>query len=187
MSKKKSESGYTRVRSLTEACVLRSKNIVIAKAAQISNRQTQLLCGRIPPWLPSSEALKEIDRELDVRMDGYRRDIGKYLKEIVTLSKHFDELMKRKDIKALVKDIEAKYHFSTNDLRQGYVSFIRENTDKELIDYVLVLNDKTELEVGQFYTFNECKNHLTSLKDNTIKTCAIYVHSAKKVEENEKQ
>lgn len=179
------EKRSIRVRSLTEACVSLSKNIVIAKAAQISNRQTQFLCNRIPPFIPDAKKLDELNKSLDVRKHGYKLDIGKYLKEILFNSIHYDILLERNDIKVLMGDINAKFNFSTDDLRSGYVAFIREQSDKELIDFILVLNDKTELSVGEIYTFKEAEHVLTNLKDSTVKNCAAYIYSAKKLKDDE--
>lgn len=164
-------------KALTSACVLRSKNIAIAKAARVVNRQQQYLCNMIPPMLPSRCYLDEIMKELDVRIDGYKRDIALYLKQIVALN--------NKDIKVPeLEETEARYHFSTRDIKSGYLFFYK-NAASTWITGVLILNDSTDLEMGTIYEFNEVKDKLKDLEDQTVKDSVAYIRSVKKIEEDE--
>jgi hypothetical protein len=179
------EDPTIRGRSLTEACIVRSKNIIIAKAAFITNRQTQFLCSRIPPFLPSGNIIDELNKELNVRIDGYRLDIALDIKEIITLNN-------RKDILVDCK-LEDQYHFSSVDLKNGYIEFFKKEMDKETNKYVLtdhisgvlVLNDTTpHLKIGSIYDFKKVMHHLKSLKNDSIQNSVAYIRSIKKIEEN---
>jgi len=166
-------------RSLTEACVLRSRNIILLKAAMLQNRQAQFFLDRTPPALPSRRYLNEIAMEATNRIDEYQRDIARYLQQIVLLNK--------KD--TMVGD---KFCFSSKELKDGYIFFYK-HAYSNYITGVLVLGefenkpeDKIKIEPGMIFEFNEIKGYLNQIKSATEHNI-VFNHASKKIKKYEKR
>lgn len=175
------EKGKNPERSLTEACVLRSKNIVHLKAALLLNRQTQFFVNRTPPLLPSQGCLKELEKELLNRIDEFKMDISKYLKQIFAMNK-----------KSIIYTFyaEDKFCFSSKELQDGYVFFYKNSYSNHIVG-VLILGEykgttdsKIKIEPGMVFEFNEIKSYLTQIESATKKNVSL-THAIRKIKQNE--
>jgi hypothetical protein len=164
--------------SLTGACVLRSKNIILLKAAKFENRHTKFFLDRTPPLLPSHKYIMELEKEITNRIDEYQRDIVKYLRQILVLNK------------AYKIELGEKFYFSSRELKDGYVFFYN-HPFSNYITGVLILGkfnakpeDKIKIEPGMIFEFNEIKKYLNQINSVIDNTVALH-YATKKIKHNE--
>jgi hypothetical protein len=117
-------------KSLIENCILRSKFIITAQAAVISNNQLSSFCNRLPTKsLTSLGSVKELKIELDILIDGFKRDIANLLRPIFHANNIAMDLN------------EDKFWFSSKDLETGYVKLSTKEMKRfEVYDRVLLLS-----------------------------------------------
>lgn len=172
-------------RSLIEGSISLSKRIIVCKAALYTNRETQFFINRIPPFLPSQGYLKEIEMELSNRIDEYEIQVAKYLKQILLLNG-------RKDIveSIFTEGLRDKFHFSSKDLKDGYVCF-HKNAYSTWITGVLVLGkfegeSKHCIEPGRVLDFNDVRSNLVDIQ--SVLTSELIIHHAiRKIKQNGKE
>lgn len=116
------------VRAIIERCILRSKYIIMAHAMQRLRKEQDYVLNRMPTaTLVSKQCLPELDKEIDVMIDGLKRDTSNMLKPLF----HFNDI-----------DIDEKFWFSPQELRDGYVLLSTRQMKKYYYnDRVLLLSD----------------------------------------------
>ena len=115
-------------KSIIDNCILRSKFILYAQSALHSKKELQFFLNRLPTAsFCSLDSVKELGVELDVLIDGLKRDIAHYLRPI------FHE----QDI-----NIGDKFWFSSHDLKDGYILLSTKAFEEyDIYDRTLLLSD----------------------------------------------
>jgi hypothetical protein len=188
MLKNNISKNENRERQLAQACILRSREVIIAKAALFTNREQQFYVNRMPPFLPSQNALKELEKEIINRIDEYERNIYLYMKEICMLNRIFLKIGKISDKNET--EYLPKMSFSSKELKEGYV-FFHKNTRSAWVEGVLILgvvdiesNTEIHFEIGKIYDFKEIKDYLFCIKP-AIKWDITLSHALRKLKANE--
>jgi len=106
--------------TVIERCILRSKYIITAQSAQQTRKEMDLFFNRFPTHtLVSKDHLSELDNELFVLIDGFKRDIGKFLKPIF----HAHNIKMGYEAKGkgwTWRDLD-KFWFSASEMEAGHI------------------------------------------------------------------
>jgi len=129
-------------RSVIERCIQRSKYILTAQSVQHTRKDDDFFLKRMPTsTLVSMKHLPELDKELLVLIDGWKRDVANFLRPLF----HASNI-----------EIDDKFWFSTHELKDGYVLLSSKSMVQYGIhDFVLLLSnvDSNKLLAGQIITW----------------------------------
>lgn len=174
-TQKKGTKNVTREQSLTAACVLRSKNLILLSAARKCSENALALYNHSCTELPSRNTQTDFQQVVDVQKDTFKRNIAVYLKEIFMLNGRSDS----------AERIGDKYHLGFSDLKAGFLAFHKENADKEITEFGLILNTQSPLKMGKIYPAHAIMPHLKVLQDDSIKGIAYYIFAQKILKDDE--
>lgn len=150
--------------AVIERCILRSKYVITAQSLQQSRKEDDYFLNHIPTnTLVSKACLPELDKEIFILIDGWKRDIANFLRPIFH-----------------AQDIEMvdKFWFSGFELRDGYVLLsTRQMAPYGIHDRVLLLStvetESDKVLAGQIITWTEHTkiiNNIPSVIDKTFIT-----------------
>jgi len=113
--------------TVMERCILRSKYIIMAQSFQQSRKEDDYFLNHFPTnTLVSKACLPELDKEVFVLIDGWKRDIANFLRPIF----HAQNI-----------EMEDKFWFSGFELKDGYVLLsTRQMAQYGINDRVLLLS-----------------------------------------------
>ena len=165
--------------TIIERCILRSKYIIMAQSAQQTRKEMDLFFNRFPTHtLVSKDHLLELDKEIFVLIDGFKRDIGKFLKPIF----HAHDIKmgyesKNKKQGWVWRDLD-KFWFSAPELKVGYIELsTRQMAPYGIHDRILPLSTveigSEKISAGHIITWTEFKkfeNSIPSVLDKTFIT-----------------
>ena len=130
-----------------ERCILRSKYIIMAQSAQQTRKEQDYFLNHFPTnTLTSKDHLKELDKEIFVLIDGWKRDIANFLRPVF----HGQDI-----------EMGDKFWFSGFELRDGYILLsTRQMAPYGIEDRVLLLSTVETIEpekilAGQIITWME--------------------------------
>lgn len=157
---------------IIRSCIQMSKQIIIGNALKHSLRNATFFVARFPFVLPSSDKIRELNQEIDVRMYDLKRSISISLRNLI------------RDNNIFIEDL---FWFSTHDLKSGYVLLYPHNHTK-FADHVLFLVEVKDPMDGSFYLpgtirkFKHVNHVLSSIKGLSERELGLAVTCMTKME-----
>ena len=110
-----------------ERCILRSKYIIMAQSVQHTRKEEDYFLNRFPTnTLVSKQHLPELDKEIFVLIDGWKRDIANFLRPIFHVQN-----IKMGD----------KFWFSSFEMKEGHILLsTRQMANYGVTDRILLLS-----------------------------------------------
>lgn len=165
-------------RSIIQGCIERSKYIALALSCCHTLKESQFFLNRIPTMsLSHADSPMKLKSELDIYIDGLKRDIARYLAPIFY----------KEDIR-----VPEKFSFSSNDLQEGFVELSTKTMENYLVaDKMLLLNDvdtgSEQIPMGTIVTWSKfisIKAHVVGVIDS--KTFVVH-YAMRKSKRHEKK
>lgn len=147
-------------------CIVRSKDITLAKAARISLRNTKYYLNRLITVLPSQQHIVELDVELINVIDMYQKEIANWLKPIFMESEVSNK---------------NTFWFCEADLKRGWL--ITHVTDHfTSTKYVLFLSPTVDvvgktIAKGEIKPYSEVKSILSAVKPACSIKSAVFKYA----------
>ena len=144
-----------------ERCILRSKYIIMAQSAQMSRKELDYFLNRFPTnTLTSKGSLLELDKEIFVLIDGFKRDIANFLRPVF----HAQDI-----------EIGDKFWFSSFNLKDGYILLsTKQMAPYGVDDRVLLLStvvaESEKLMAGQIITWEKHRKIIDKIPSVIDKT-----------------
>ena len=115
-----------------ERCILRSKYIIMAQSAQQTRKEEDYFFNHFPTnTLASKACLPELDKEIFVLIDGWKRDIANFLRPVFHAQN--------------IKMVD-KFWFSGFDLKEGHILLSTKQMAPYGIDDRVLLLSTVEIE-----------------------------------------
>jgi len=159
-----------------ERCILRSKYIIMAQSVQQTRKEEDYFFNHFPTnTLVSKQCLPELDKEIFVLIDGFKRDIANFLRPVF----HAQNI-----------EMGDKFWFSSFELRDGYVLLsTRQMAPYGVHDRVLLLStvdiESEKLFAGQIITW-EKHTKISNIIPSAIDKSFITHYSFRKAQKHDK-
>ena len=177
--------------TVIERCILRSKYIIMAQSAQQTRKEMDYFFNHFPTnTLVSKNYLPELDKEIFILIDGFKRDIGKFLKPIFhahNIKMGYES--KNKEQGWVWRDLD-KFWFSASELKAGYIELsTRQMAPYGIHDRILPLSTveigSEKILAGHIITW-EKYDKLIDILPSVLDKTFITHHSLRKLKKHDK-